>query len=114
MGHYAKVINGIVNKVIKAEPDFFDTYIDDSAGEWIQTSYNTQGDAHALGGTPLRKNYATVGGTYDSENDAFCDPQPFPSWTLNTTTYLWEAPVSRPEADGFYIWDEENKRWNEE
>ena len=114
MAHYAKVINGIVNKVIVAEPDFFDTYIDDSSGEWIQTSYNTQGGVHALGGTPLRKNYAVVGGIYDAENDAFCDPQPFPSWALNTTTYIWEAPVSRPEGDGFYIWDEENSRWNEE
>ncbi len=114
MGHYAKVIDGIVKEVNVAEAEFFDTYIDNSAGEWIQTSYNTMAGVHTLGGTPLRKNFATVGGSYDSENDAFYNPQPFPSWTLNTTTYLWEAPSSRPEGDGYYIWDEENKRWNEE
>ena len=114
MAHYAKVLDGFVVQNIVAEADFLETYVDETAGEWIQTSYNTQGGVHTLGGTPLRKNFATVGGRYDAENDAFYNLQPFPSWTLNTTTYLWEAPSSLPEGDGYYIWDEENKRWNEE
>ena len=87
MGHYAKVIEGKVSKIIVAEPEFFDTFVDDTAGEWIKTSYNTLGGVHTLGGTPLRMNFAAVGGTYDVENDAFYHPQPYPSWNLNDTAY---------------------------
>lgn len=112
MAHYAKVTDGIVTKVIVAEADFFDTFIDDSAGEWIQTSYNTHGGEHTLGGTPLRKNFAGIGYTYDREKDAFIPPQPFASWTLNETTCLWEAPVAMPE-NGQYIWNESITNWTE-
>ena len=86
MAHYAKVVNGIVEKVIVAEAEFFDTFVDDSPGQWIQTSYNTRGGAHILGGTPLRKNYASIGGTYDATRDAFLPPHKHASWTLNEET----------------------------
>ena len=96
MAHYAKVENGIVSKVIVAEADYFDTFVDDSPGKWIQTSYNTYGGEHRLGGTPLRKNFAGVGYTYDSTRDAFISPKPYSSWTLDDDTCLWEAPVAYP------------------
>jgi len=112
MAHFAKVVDGIVTKVIVAEPEFFDTFVDDSAGEWIQTSYNTHGGQHTLGGTPLRKNFAGIGFTYDREKDAFIPPQPFASWTRNETTCLWEAPVPMPE-EGQYIWNESITNWTE-
>lgn len=113
MAHYAKVTDGIVTKVIVAEAEFFDTFIDDSAGEWIQTSYNTHGGEHTLGGTPLRKNFAGIGFTYDYEKDAFIPPQPFSSWTLNEDTCLWEAPVAYPDDDKVYIWNESITNWTE-
>jgi hypothetical protein len=68
MSHFAKVCDGKVLRVIVAEKEFFDTYVDDAPGEWIQTSYNTQGGKHLLGGTPLRGNYAGIGYTYDLIN----------------------------------------------
>ena len=112
MAHFAKVVNGTVTKVIVAEPDFFETYVDNSPGKWIQTSYNTYGGEHSLGGTPLRKNFAGVGFTYDSEKDAFIAPKPYDSWTLNETTCLWEAPVAYPDS-GVHTWDEEASSWVE-
>jgi len=93
MSHFAKVHNGIVEQVIVAEQDFFDTFVDTSPGEWIQTSYNTQGNKHLLGGTPLRGNFAGIGFTYDRENDVFIPPKPSENATLNTTTWLWEVPA---------------------
>jgi len=106
MAHYAKVNNGIVETVIVAEADFFNSFVDSSPGEWIQTSYNTAGGVHSEGGTPLRKNFAGVGFIYDSTLDAFYEPQPFASWTLDDTTCLWEAPIARPDATNHYHWDE--------
>jgi hypothetical protein len=106
MAHYAKVRDGKVINVIAAEADFFDTFIDETPGEWIQTSYNTKGGVHKLGGTPLRKNYAGIGYTYDKNLDAFIPPRLFPSWTLNETTCLWEPPIVKPST-GRYKWDEE-------
>lgn len=90
MAHFAKVVNGIVTQVILADPEFFDTFIDSSPGEWIQTSYNTQGGVHLLGKTPLRKNFAGVGFTYDKEKDAFIPPKPVDSWVLDEETCLWK------------------------
>ena len=113
MAHFAKVNNGIVEQVIVAEPEFFETFVDSSPGQWIQTSYNTRGGVHTLGGTPLRKNYAGVGFTYDRDRDAFIPPQPFASWTLNEGTCLWNAPVAYPSGDGQYQWDEETTSWIE-
>jgi hypothetical protein len=111
MSHFAKVNNGIVEQVIVAEPEFFQTFVDTSPGEWIQTSYNTHGGVHTLGGTPLRKNYAGIGYTYDRERDAFVPPRPFASWVLNEDTCLWDAPVPYPTDGGMYQWDESTTSW---
>lgn len=113
MSHFAKVLDGKVINVIVAEPEFFDTFVDSSPGTWIQTSYNTYGNQHNLGGTPLRGNYAGIGYTYDPVADVFYAPQPYPSWTLNKTTWLWESPVSYPNDEKAYKWDEDNKDWVE-
>ena len=112
MGHYAKVVDGIVDKVIVAEATFFDSYVDTSAGEWIQTSYNTHAGVHIHGGTPLRKNYAGIGFSYDEARDAFIPPQPYPSWVLNEETCRWEAPVAHPDDDNSYEWNEETTSWD--
>jgi len=106
MAHFAKVNNGIVEQVIVAEPEFFQNFVDSSPGEWIQTSYNTQGGVHTAGGTPLRKNYAGVGFTYDSVRDAFIPPKPYASWVLNEETCLWESPIPYPTDGKSYDWDE--------
>ena len=113
MAHYAKVNNGLVTQVIVAEAEFFETFVDSSPGEWIQTSYNTQGGVHSDGGTPLRKNYAGVGFTYDSVRDAFISPQPHPSWVLDEDTCIYEAPVPYPTDDLMYSWDEDTTSWVE-
>ena len=112
MAHFAKVVDGIVTQVIVAEPEFFDTFTDSSPGEWIQTSYNTYGGVHKLGGTPLRKNYAGTGFTYDKTKDAFIPPQPYPSWILNEETCLWDSPIPYPEDGERYIWNEETQTWD--
>jgi len=88
MGHFARVTNGIVTQVIVAEPEFFDTFVDTSPGEWIQTSYNTHGGQHPEG-RPLRKNYAGIGFTYDRERDAFIPPKPEGDYALDEETCLW-------------------------
>lgn len=113
MGHFAKVVSGTVTQVIVAEPEFFDTFVDSSPGEWIQTSYNTYGGEHRLGGTPLRKNYAGIGYTYDQTRDAFIPPKPFPSWTLDEETCLWNPPVALPNDGKHYTWNESTQQWDE-
>ena len=109
MSHFAKVENGIVTEVIVAEQDFIDTL--SNSYLWIQTSYNTYGGVHSLGGSPLRKNRASVGFTYDLEKDAFIAPKPFPSWLLNEDTCLWEPPVPKPEEQIPWFWNEISKKW---
>jgi hypothetical protein len=117
MSHFAKVLDGKVTQVIVAEPDFFDTFVDSSPGQWIQTSYNTRGNIHYGpdgqhdGGVALRGNYAGVGYTYDPQNDVFYAPQPFPSWTLDQATWTWNAPVPYPVDGQFYVWDEATVSW---
>jgi hypothetical protein len=96
-----------VSQVIVAEQDFVNT----QPGLWKQTSYNTIGGKHTQGGTPLRGNYAGIGYTYDATHDAFYAPQPYPSWVLNTSTFLWEAPTPMPADGGQYTWDEATKSW---
>jgi hypothetical protein len=113
MSHFAKVVDGIVTQVIVAEPEFFETFVDSSPGEWIQTSYNTHGGVHANGGTPLRKNYAGIGYSYDRTKDAFIPPKPYQSWVLNDETCLWEPPTAMPTDDKMYIWDESTVAWKE-
>lgn len=122
MGHFAKVSNGIVTRVIVAEADFFNNFVDDSPGQWIQTSYNTRGGVHYKPNTnepsedqskALRKNYAGIGYAYDSTRDAFIPPQPFNSWTLNEDTCLWDSPVPYPADGKLYKWNEELVNWEE-
>lgn len=122
MGHFAKVSNGIVTKIIVAEADFFNNFVDDSPGKWIQTSYNTRGGVHYQPNTnepsedqskALRKNYAGIGYSYDSTRDAFIPPQPFNSWTLNEDTCLWDSPVAYPADGKLYKWNEEILNWEE-
>jgi len=114
MAHYAQIENGIVTQVIVAEQDFIDTI----TGTWVQTSYNTRGGVHCGtdgepdNGTQLRYNYAGIGYTYNLTADAFYAPQPFPSWILNTTSYLWEAPTPMP-TNGIYVWNETTTSWIE-
>lgn len=111
MSHFAKVENGIVTNVIVAEQDVIDSGLFGTG--WIQTSYNTYGGVHRLGGTPMRKNYAGLGYTYDIELDAFYAPQPYPSWTLDTDTCRWNAPVLYPDDGKIYTWNEETTSWIE-
>lgn len=112
MAHFAKVNNNIVEQVIVAEPEFFDTFVDTTPGEWIQTSYNTHGGQHPEG-RPLRKNFAGIGYTYDRTRDAFIPPQPYASWVLNEDTCLWDAPTPYPTDEKQYKWDEDTTSWVE-
>jgi hypothetical protein len=112
MAHFAKVTDGKVTQVIVAEPAFFATFVDSSPGEWIQTSYNTHGGVHATGGVPLRKNYAGIGYTYYRDIDAFVPPMPYPSWSLNHATGLWDPPVPYPSDGEQYVWNDATHQWN--
>jgi hypothetical protein len=109
MAHFAKVENNIVTDVIVAEQSFINTLRDKD--QWVQTSYNTYGGKHTLGGQPLRKNYAGIGFKYDAMLDAFIPPQTYPSWRLDESSCLWNAPVEHPQDDNEYEWDEETKNW---
>ena len=109
MAHFAQVENGIVMQVIVADQDVIDSGVFGSG--WVQTSYNTQGGKHRLGGTPFRKNYAGIGYTYDSQRDAFIPPQPHPSWALDEDTCLWKPPTPMPTDSNMYIWDEATLSW---
>jgi hypothetical protein len=108
MSHFAKVENGIVTQVIVAEQDVIDSGLFGTG--WVQTSYNTHGGQHP-NGTPLRKNYAGIGYTYDEQRDAFIPPKPFASWLLNEDTCLWDAPVAMPNDGAMYQWNEETLAW---
>lgn len=108
MSHFAKVQDGIVTNVIVAEQDFIDTL----DGTWIQCSYNTHRNMHKLGGTPLRGNYPSITFIYDNENDVFYPPQPYPSWTLDTSIWDWIAPTPEPEYQpNGWSWDEATTNW---
>jgi hypothetical protein len=128
MAHFAKVQDGVVTQVIVAEPEFFDTFVDNSPGKWIKTSYNMRGgvyydpatnqpaaDQSIIDGDEARqrKNYAGIGYTYDKDRDAFIPPKPFDSWLLNEESCLWEAPVPRPDDGNDYTWDEDTTSWVE-
>lgn len=129
MAHFAKIQNGIVTNVIVAEAEFFDTFIDSSPGEWIQTSFNVKGgiyydpatglpvadQAAALANNPARnrKNYAGIGYTYDAQKDVFIPPKPLASFVLNEQTCLWEPPVPMPNDGKYYYWDEPTVSWIE-
>jgi hypothetical protein len=79
---------------------------------WVQTSYNTYGGVHNNGGTPLRKNHAGIGYTYDEDRDAFIPKKPFNSWILNETTCLWESSIPYPQDNNEYKWNEQNQSWD--
>lgn len=114
MSHFAKVENGIVTQVIVIEQDVVDTGLFGDPALWVQTSYNTSGGVHSQGNTPLRKNYAGIGYTYDATRDAFIPPSPYPSWLLDETTCLWNPPTPMPtDASGeqMYTWDETTTSW---
>ncbi len=103
MSHFAKVENGVVTQVIVAEQDFINSgHVGDSF-LWVQTSYNGN----------FRKNYAGIGFVYDKVRDAFYEPQPYPSWTLDEDTCHWQPPVPMPTDDKMYDWDEATTNWVE-
>jgi hypothetical protein len=79
---------------------------------WKQTSYNTHGGVHDNGGTPLRKNHASIGMIYDEDRDAFIYKKPFNSWILNEDTCLWESPIPYPQDNNRYNWNEQNQSWD--
>jgi hypothetical protein len=128
MSYFAKVPTltngkGIVGEVISAEQEFIDSGDVGDPSMWWQTSYNTYGNVHygpdgqPDGGVALRANYASLGFTLDTNvvqngvTGVFYAPQPYPSWVLNTQTYLWEAPVAKPKTGGPYVWDEATQSW---
>ena len=118
MAHFAKIENGLVAQVIVAEQEFIDSLPDDQI--WIQTSYNTRLGKHydpltkqEDGGIALRKNYAGLGMIYDAGRDAFYQPQPWPSWTLDEDTCGWQPPTPYPDDGKFYAWNESGLAWEE-
>ncbi len=122
MAHFARL--GVGNVVVKVHVVSNNVATTEQAGiEFLQnlyktrdifkqTSYNTIGGEHLLGGTPFRKNFAVKGFTYDQTKDAFIAPKPFNSWILNETTCQWEAPVALPDTENRYNWNEETKQWD--
>ncbi len=102
MAHYAKIVDGKVINVITAETSFFNTFYDDTPGQWIETKEDGS----------IRKNYAGIGFSYDSEKNAFIPPQPYPSWKLNESTCRWEAPTTYPDDGKVYLWNETSKAWD--
>ena len=114
MSHFAQIDeNNIVTRVIVIEQDVVDTGLFGEPSSFVQTSYNTRGGVHLLGGTPLRKNYAGIGYTYDLGRDAFIPPKPFNSWILNEDTCFWDAPVVMPTDGKEYNWNENTVSWVE-
>jgi hypothetical protein len=125
MSHFAHVTNGIVDRVIVAEADVIESGLFGPSNEWIQTSYNTLGGIHYApdsnipdGGVALRGNYAGVGYIYDSVNDVFYTPRPKDrngldcmSWTISAPNWIWTPPITKPNDDNRYLWDEVDKNW---
>jgi hypothetical protein len=103
MSYFAKLENGIVTKVIVAEVEFFDTFVDDTPGQWLETKEDGS----------IRKNHAGIGFTYDATRDAFIPTKPYASWTLNNTTCRWDCPVAYPDDDKEYTWNETDQTWDE-
>jgi len=121
MAHFAKLgVGNIIERVEivsndiatteKAGVDFLNNLFG-SRDVWKQTSYNTHGGVHKLDGTPLRKNYAGIGYTYDASKDAFIPPKPYASWTLDNDTCNWVPPVVYPDDGEKYVWSEDDTNW---
>ena len=102
MTHFAKIVNGVVTKVIVAEQDFIDNMVDTSPGRWIKTYKDRSVHTH----------FAGLGYTYDKTRQEFIPPKPFNSWTLNEATLTWEPPVALPTDGGDYTWNEETQAWD--
>jgi|TARA_R110001606_G_scaffold389026_1_gene554766 hypothetical protein len=102
MSHFAKIENNIVTEVIAAEKDFINSGLVGDEFLWVQTSYNNN----------FRKNYAGVGDTYDAARNAFIKPKPYPSYILNESTCVWEAPVTYPDDGDVYTWNETDQAWD--
>ena len=122
MASFAKIGSGnIVEQVVavsnevatteQAGVEFLQNLYNDQA-TWKQTSYNTYGGVHSLGGTPFRKNHAGIGYTYDETKNAFIASKPYASWVLNDDTCLWESPVAYPDDDKLYTWNEDTTSWD--
>ena len=127
MASFAKLNNNIVERVESVVNDvlkdsngveqesigiqFLKTLYNEPNAIWKQTSYNTHGNVHSLGGTPFRKNHAGIGMTYDAQRDAFISPKPYNSWLLNEQTCNWDAPVAKPNDNNIYSWNEETQSW---
>ena len=124
MAHYAKIVDGIVERIIVAEQDFIDT----QEGKWVKTSYNMKqgiyydvetnapaADQSVINGDEARerKNYAVEGGVYDSERDIFLPEKNFPSWVIDETKWGWKAPVDKPDDGKNYSWNEETQSWDQ-
>src|SRR6056300_1314549 len=107
MSYYAKIVDSKVINVIDAEAEFFDTFVDDSPGQWIEVYEDANGQSDK------RYNFCGVGDNYDRNADAFYAKKPYESWILNTTKYIWEAPVETPTGDGIFSWNETDQQWDE-
>ena len=103
MAHFAKIEDGIVTQVIVAEQEFIDSGSLGDPTQWVQTSYNSN----------IRNTYAGIGYLYKEELDIFIEPKPFPSWSLDTESQKWKAPIDKPTDDKNYIWNEESLSWKE-
>ena len=113
MAHFAQINEtNIVAQVIVADQEVINTGLFGDPASWIQTSYNTYGGMHKLGGTPLRKNFAGIGYTYDADADVFIAVQPHASWSLDNN-FDWQPPTRRPEGVDWY-WDEDSLSWLEQ
>lgn len=118
MTYFARIENNTVTQVIAAEQDFIDSGFVGDPADWKQTSYNTRGGVHygadgqPDGGVALRGNYAGVGYTYDSTNDVFYAPQPYPSWTISAPGWTWQPPTPYPADGGIYVWTESTTSWD--
>lgn len=123
MAHWAEIDEN--NKVVRVtvgdnnDPNGDEGYqwlIDNLGGRWIKTSYNTIAGEHTKGGTPLRKNFAGIGYTYDSTRDAFIPRKAHASFVLNEDKCIWEPPFPAPAGAGItkhYKWDEDIVNWVE-
>lgn len=119
MSHFAQIDeNNVVQQVLVIDQAEIDTGNWGDPARWIQTSYNTRGGVYYTPNTnnpdpdqskSFRKNYAGIGYTWDGVG--FAPPQPFPSWTKDSVTYLWSAPIPYPTDGKFYFWDEPTLSW---
>jgi len=106
MSHFAEIdSNGIVLRVLVGNNDLpnegYDWFVENLGGTWIKTSYNSN----------IRGTYAGIGYSYNSAEDIFITPQPYPSWVRSGS--FWNAPTPMPTDGGMWNWDEETLAWVE-